>query len=237
MKAKRECDADLAVKARGMEDYPSMLARKITVPISIFLSKNTNISPLSITYFSTFLMFVILGLFAASGFTKCPYTLRLIGACMVFFKYFLDQLDEKMARILHSPSLKGDWLSKVSIFFYLPFLFITLAIGLRITEPMLIIIAMLAAISAPMHYLIIYNYKFEIAPRMVAKGVEIIRKESKLKYVYGPVYLYILMVVFCAFNKPEYSFWFFAVAENLFWIGILALQYRALIKWEKRLES
>lgn len=233
MKQKREVDADLVTKAKGRVDYPSMFIRKFTVPLSLWLARYTTIIPNHITVFSIFLMFVSLVLMGISGFTQYEYSLRLIGACLVFFTYILDHLDGKMARVLHIASLKGKWMDEISSFVYLPFIFLALAIGLKLNFP-LAIVAMFAAVASPIHYLIIYCYKYGIEPRMVTKGVEIIKKDSPLKYLFGPVYMYILVVILCIINKPVYVFWFWAVTENLFWIGIAVLQFRAVQKWEKR---
>ena len=236
MKQKREVDVELVTKSKGKVDYPSMLVRKVTVPMSIWLAKYTNISPNSITYLGVFIMFISLFLLGYSGYSQNPFLFRLIGASLIFATYILDHLDGKMARMLKITSLKGKWIDEVSGFLYLTFIFIALFIGLRKTDYVLAIITMFAAIASPIHYLIIYSYKFGIEPKMITRGVELIKKESWLKYVYGPIYMYLFIIVFTAMDKPEYIIYFWAVTENLFWIGIAMLQYRAIQKFERRID-
>ena len=235
MKQKRDVDIELVTKAKGKVDYPSMLVRKVTVPMSIWLAKYTHINPNSITYLGVFIMFISLGLLGYSGYSQNPFLYRLIGASLIFVTYICDHLDGKMARMLKITSLKGKWIDEVSGFLYLSFIFIALFVGLRTNDYILSIFTMLAAIAAPIHYLIIYSYKFGIEPKMITRGVEIIKKESWLKYIYGPVYMYILIIVFAAMDKPEYIIYFWATTENLFWVGIAILQYRAIKKFEKRI--
>ena len=236
MKQKREADVELVTKSKGKVDYPSMLVRKVTVPMSIWLAKYTNINPNSITYFSVFVMILSLGFLGYSGYSRDPFLYRLIGASLIFVTYILDHLDGKMARMLKITSLKGKWIDEVSGFLYLTFIFIALFIGMRREDYLLAVLTMLAAIAAPIHYLLIYSYKQGIEPKMITRGVELIKKESWLKYVYGPVYMYILIIIFTAMDKPEYILYFWGITENLFWLGIAILQYRAIRKFERRIE-
>lgn len=234
MKQKREVNVELVTKAKGKVDYPSMLIRKVTVPMSVWLAKYTTINPTHITYFSVLVMIASLFLMAYSGFTEHAFTLRLIGACLVFFAYILDHLDGKMARMLNTTSLKGKWIDEISGFLYLTLIFVAMFVGLRTNDYTTAIIAMTAAIAAPLHYLIIYSYKYGIEPKITEQKIKTIKKESWLKYIYGPIYMYILIIVFCAIDKPTYIFWFWLIVENLFWIGIAILQCKAVIKYDRQ---
>ncbi len=237
MKQKRDVDVDLVTKSKGKVDFPSMWVRKITVPISIGLAKYTYINPSHITYFSVLVMVISLGLLGYSGYSSNPFLFRFIGASLIFVTYLLDHLDGKMARMLKVTSLRGKWVDEVSGFLYLSFIFIALFIGMRVNDYKTAVLTMFAAVAAPLHYLVIYSYKYGIEPKMIIRGVEILKKDSWLKYVYGPIYMYVLIIIFCAINKPEYILYFWAFTENLFWIGIAILQFRAIQKFERRLDS
>ena len=84
MKQKREVDVELVTKAKGKVDYPSMLVRKATVPMSIWLAKYTNINPNSITYLGVFIMLISLFLLGYSGYSSNPFLYRLIGASLIY---------------------------------------------------------------------------------------------------------------------------------------------------------
>lgn len=237
MEQLRKYDRKLMVKGKKT-DLINLALRKFTIPMAEFIAKYTNIMPNQITIANIFVMILSLLFLAISGYTSSPYTFRLIGGVLAFVVAVLDHLDGKLARALKTASIKGKWLDEVPEFLYLPFVIICLAIGLRIDNATTLIIAMLAAVSFPIHYLIIYNFKSEMQPIIYEKRVEVVKKDNKLRYVYGGhIMLFILLPVCIAVEKPNFIFWFFAIAENLFWIAIVVLHFNAVNKYEKLIRS
>lgn len=228
---KKKHDMSLAIKGKKT-DPMNMLVRKITIPLTNFTAKYTTITPNQISIFNLFVMLGALISLGISGYTSDPYFYRLVGAILVMVTVILDHVDGKLARARKISSLFGKWIDDVPNMAFTPLVFWSLAVGLR--EPLLMIIAALAMICFPLQFLFIYYFKSEFAPKLNKKKVNLIKKDNKLRYIYGTVYLHWILLITVIFNVAQFTLWFFAIFGNLFWIAVLALQLRAVIRYEQK---
>jgi len=230
MKKDRKYDLGLMVKGKKT-DFINMQIRRITMPLTRFIAKHTDITPNQISVSNLFLMILAVLALGISGYTNHAYEIRLIGSIIVFLTTILDHVDGKLARVKRITSLFGKWLDDVPALIFVPFTLFSLALGLN--NPRLMPIGALAMLCFPMQFLLIYYFKAEFQSK--AKGnIDVVKKDNKLRYVYGTVYLYVLLPLACIFNQPHLILWFFAIFGNLFWIVVMFLQLFALIKQKKQ---
>ncbi len=213
-------------------DILGYLFRKVTIPLTKFMLRYTSITPNQITYLSIFVMIGGLAFLGFSGFSNNPYTYRLLGAILIFLTYILDHLDGKMARVMKLSSLKGKWLDSMIGYLSLPFIFLSVALGLR--EYTWLLWGTLAAICFPLQFLIIYIFKYDFDPLLSKRKIKLINKKNKLRFVYGTSTLFVFLPILVALNLAEWILIFFATFGNLFWIVILAMQLRTVLKYDKK---
>lgn len=231
---KREYDIKLAKKSNvgiGQELFPKIF-NHISIPTAEFLIKFTNITPNQITLLSFFVMVATGVFFGVSGFTIYPHQFRVIGALLAFLFFFLDTLDGKIARATNQKSVYGKWLDSILGMIFPLLFFFTLGFGLRTNSS--ILIGSLAALCFPMQYLIIYFFKLDIDPLISKKGIELVRKDNPLRYIYGSQLIYPLLLIGCFINRPLWVLIFFATFGNFFWLVVALMQLRAVLNYEKK---
>lgn len=227
----RKIDMNLAVKGKNT-DIINMQIRKVTIPLTYFLGKHTKIQPWHLVHGNILVMLFALFALAVSGYTTTPYGWRFFGALMVFVTVIIDHLDGKLARVLGKTSLYGKWIDTVPNFIFTPLIFIALALGLPGIVPWGI--TALAALCWPMHFLFVYYWKADFVPLLEKEKIDMVQKESIIRYLYGLSWLHIMLVLTALVNYPQFTIWFFAVFGNLFWFGMLGLQVRAILRYQKR---
>ena len=91
-------------------------------------------------------------------------------------------------------------------------------------------LGMLAIISYPNQYLIIHFYNAAIVKKHEPMAIPGNGKWEWLRDVYGSNLFYLFLFIGAVINKPVYVLIFWATFGNLYWVGIIFMQYLALRK-------
>lgn len=219
LKQKRDYDISKIV-GNKKTDFVNMQIRKIAIPTTELIAKYTLISPNQISAFNIPIRLLSLLFISLGGYYNI-----LIGSILMLSVSFLDHLDGKLSRVLNIPSLKGKWLDEVMDLVYLPLVIVSLAIGLNSY-----LIGMIAAICYPIHFMLCFIFKADFQPFIEKNEAHLVKKESKLRFLYGGQTLYHVLFITALFGIPKLTLYFFASFGNLFWIAIMILQYRVISK-------
>jgi len=92
---------------------------------------------------------------------------------------------------------------------------------------------MFASICYAIEFMVAYKWKADFSNHLNKDEVHTVKKESRLRFLYGGHTAYHLIPLACIFNKPILILWFFAIFGNLFWIIMLFMQYRVVRKYAK----
>ncbi len=203
------------------EDFEGKVFRIAAKPISTFLIRYTNVTPNQISLLG--IPFVIIGAFF---FAFGDYQSLLFGAVSIFLYALTDTIDGDIARTKKSGSKLGQWLDAVIGWVAIEILFFALMLG--VSTPAGYIFGALAMICFPLHFLFIYYYKSEIVGTNKAIPIGKSGKWGFIRYLYGDTLFFILLPIACIINQPLYLLLFFAIFGNLFWMGILLVQYLSL---------
>ncbi len=198
----------------------SMIATDIIArPLAVFTARYTPLTANQISIISFF--FVIAGAFFL---VKGGYNNILIGSLFAFFYNVLDMMDGMVARERKQSSIVGQWLDGVIGFFAFQILVIALAIGLK--SYFALILGLLAVISYPTQYVMLFYFKAEVMPYQ--NKTPLPGKLDKLRDIYGLSFFYLFFPVAAFFNKSWLVLVFWATFGNLYWMLILLLQYLQL---------
>lgn len=219
-KSDQQYDFSKALK-KDME-LTDRMKRWISLPISKFLILHTKITPNHITV-SSFICTLIAGFFLIQG----GYNNQVWGGIFAFLREILDQMDGEIARVKGINDAWGKWFDGVTGFVSTEIIITTLAIGIGSEKALLW--GMLAAIAFPMHYLLIHFYKHEVAKS--SEPLEFLSGPKQgmlyyLRYAYGSALFYVLVPILLFVHKPLLALQFFAIMGNLFWMGLLLIQYK-----------
>lgn len=223
-KPEEQYDFSKAVK-KDME-LADRMKRWISLPLSKFLILHTKVTPNQITI-SSFICTLIAGLFLIQG----GYNHQVWGGIFAFLREILDQMDGEIARVKGITNAWGKWFDGVAGFVSTEIIIITLAIG--IGSETALFWGMLAAIAFPMHYLLIHFYKHEVIKS--SEPLEFLSGPHQgiwhhLRFMYGSALFYVLVPILLFVHQPLLALQFFAIVGNLFWMGLLLIQYRNLRK-------
>ncbi len=203
-------------------DWFNMQVRKVAIPLSGWIAKNTQITPNQISFVA--IIFKILSLIF---FTIGGYWYRLIGVLCLICVGFVDHLDGKLARILNKTSMLGKWLDGGTDLVFLSLILLSVTIGLKAYT-----IGVFAVIAYPIHFMVSYVFKADFSDKLKTK-IHLVKKESPLRTIYGGHTVHQLLPLACIFNVPLLLLWFFAIFGNLFWIAMLVMQFRTISNYEK----
>lgn len=204
-----------------IEDFQAVVFRTPAKPISSFLIKHTNVTPNQVSMIG--IPFVILGgLFFILG----DHRSLIFGAVSIFLYTLTDAIDGDIARTKKTGSKLGQWLDAVIGWITIEILFFALMVG--INTKIAFIFGALAMICFPLHFLFIHYYKSEIVGTNEAIPIGKSGKLDFIRYLYGDTLFFIFLPIACILNRPIYCLMFFAIFGNLFWMGILIVQYLSL---------
>lgn len=202
-------------------EFSDKILRGVSLAISAVLLR-TPITPNQVTLIS-----FLCALFAGYLFLKGDYHSLVLGGVFAFFRQILDQVDGEIARVKKLSSSLGKWFDGITGFLSTEIILLGLTFG--IDTPAAYRLGFLAALAYPLQYLFIYFYKGEVTKSSEKISLGTSRLEV-FRYLYGSAFFY-LFVPFCVFlNKPFWVLTFFAIFGNLYWMGILLLQYLELQK-------
>jgi len=190
------------------------ISRRIT-----WVLLKTPVKPNHITMFS-----IVPAIFASYFFIMGGYQNIVIGASLAFLYLILDLVDGEIARVKNISTIRGRWADGIIGFVTYPLFIFSIAFGLKTYVAM--ILGSLAIIAAPLQYLVIHFYKSEIVKSDERIKLPLPSKLNFLRFAYGTVLFYTLLLVFCLLNKPLLLLLFYATIGNLFWMGIVLMQYR-----------
>lgn len=203
------------------EEILAPIFRILSKPISSLLIKYTNITPNQITIIG--FMFAIAGaIFLARG----EYQSLVIGSILAFISLVCDAIDGDIARTKKLGSKKGKWLDAILGWVSIEILTFALVVG--INNKLAFIFGLLAMICFPMQYLFVHFYKSEVVGSNEPIAIGKSGKLEFLRYIYGDTWFFTLLLIFCLINRPIYFILSFAIFGNLFWMGILFVQYLSL---------
>ncbi len=198
------------------KEWGMILTDYLARPVAVFLAKYTSFTPNQITIVS-----FLLGL--AGAFFLYQGNL-VVGASFAMLYNILDMCDGMVARVkgIHSPW--GHWLDGVLGFILFPILIFALVLGMN--NYLAFILGMLAIISYPLQYNLVYFYKLEVQKSKEQTSMP--GRLEWLRYAYGSSFFYLFLLVAALFNKPFWVLWFWAVFGNLYWVALLVVQYRSI---------
>jgi phosphatidylglycerophosphate synthase len=200
------------------KEWSMVLSDYLARPVAVLLAY-TPITPNQISILS-FLIGVAGAYFLYLG---GPRNL-IIGASLAMVYNILDMCDGMIARVKNLKSATGHWLDGVLGFILFPIIILGLTLGLK--NYLAFVLGMLAIVSYPLQYNLVYFYKLE-----VMKSKEQIAVPGKLewiRYAYGSSFFYVFLFIAALFNKPLWVLAFWASLGNLYWIGLLYTQYRSI---------
>ena len=221
LKVKRECHFE-GIHNKHKE-WGCLIFDWLGRPVTRFLAKYTNITPNQVSILS-FILCVIGAYFLFLG----GYKNVLIGASFAFIGNLFDMVDGCLARATGLRSIYGHWLDAMIDFIVFPLLVFALAVGIG-TYPAMFL-GMLAIISYPNHYLIIHFYNAAIVKKHEPMAIPGNRRWEWLRDVYGSNLFYLFLFIGAVFDLPLYVLLFWATFGNLYWMGIILMQYLALKK-------
>ncbi|MFH1641767.1 MAG: CDP-alcohol phosphatidyltransferase family protein [Nanoarchaeota archaeon] len=207
------------------DEFAAYILRSMSKHITKILIK-TSVTPNQITFLS--FLFVIAG---SIFFIKGGYQNLIIGSILAFFAHLLDCIDGEIARAKKLSSILGQWFDAIVDYTAHPILIFSLAYGLR--DYFGLVWACLAIIAYPMQYLFIHYYKSEIVKNNEKIPIPIPPKYDNIRYLYGSTLFYPLLLIVCLINRPLLLLIFYATFGNLFWIGIIFVEYVNIKKMSK----
>lgn len=223
---KKEGNYDFSRALKKDMELTDRVKRWISLPLTKFLILYTKFTPNHITV-SSFLCTLVAGFFLLQG----GYINQVWGGIFTLLREILDQMDGEMARIKGIADAWGKWFDGVAGFVSTEIIIVTLAMGMG-TERALFW-GMLAAIAFPLHYLLVYFYKHEVIKS--SEPIEFLSGPSHgilyhLRFAYGSALFYVLVPILLFLHQPLPALQFFAIVGNLFWMGLLVVQYRNIRK-------
>jgi phosphatidylglycerophosphate synthase len=225
-------NVDMNKAKKGTQElFSYYVMNKISIPMVKFLAKHTLVTPNKLTIMSVPIAIIGCLLFLTSGFSSNPYLMRLLGSITIFIFYYLDTLDGKLARVKGQASLLGKLLDGVIMFAFLPLIFFSLAFGLR--DVFYMIVGSLAMICYIVQFLMAYHFNLDIKPTLDTKGITIVSEKNKLQRTYGAAIFFPLLFLSCLFDKPEWLIIFYAIFGNFFWMLMITLQIKTVMRFEK----
>ena len=225
-KPKSDQKYDFSKAPKKDTELTDRMKRWISFPISKLLIMYTQVTPNQVTAVS-FVCTLAAGFFLFQG----GYSNQVWGGIFTLLREIVDQIDGEIARVKGLSTPLGKWFDGVAGFVSTEIIIITLAIG--IGSPTALLWGMLAAIAFPMQYMLVYFYKQDIAQS--SQPIEFMSRHSPgifhhLRYLYGSAFFYVLVPILLFIRKPLLALQFFAIVGNLFWMGLLLIQYRNLRK-------
>ncbi len=218
-------DLKLAEKTEK-EEIINRVLRKLVKPI-LWLLLKTPVTADQVTVFS-----FLLSITGAVFFIKGGYQNIVIGSLFAFGYVLFDFVDGGIARAKRKPGEGyrpfGKWIDGIVGFLSYPLLIFALGLGLRSYTAM--VLATGAIIAYPLQYAIVYFYKSEIVKSKGHMEMPVASKFDFIRYIYGSSLFYPLLLIACITNKPLWLLWFYAVWGNLFWTGIIFIQFLNLKK-------
>jgi len=213
------------------EELTSRMFKVISKPIGHLIIKYTNFSPNQVTVASYFALLLSVIFFIWTPFSSHPYTYRLLAAFFAVLLYLLDDIDGMIARAKAQTSVLGKWLDCMVGYVFPSALFFGLAFSLQ--DYKWLLVGSIAMIVFPVQYTIIYAFKHDFMPLLKQEEFLGISKDNPRRYIYGSATIYPVIFFSCLFNVPWFALLFYATFGNLFWIGILIMQYRSVKKFAK----
>ncbi len=190
-------------------------------PLTYIMVRCTKITPNQVSILS--FLFVLA---SAYFFLKGGYTNVLIGAILAFVYNLLDMVDGMIARLRGMSSVFGQWLDGVLGFLSFPITIIAISIGLK--NYVALILGMIAIVSYPLQFLFVHYYKSDIQKNNQKMYIPGAGKLEWVRYAYGASFFNFFLLFTAIIGKPVYTLVFWATLGNLYWVGILYSQYRAL---------
>ena len=200
------------------EEISARIVKFIARPISFLVIKYTNITPNQMSLIS-FLFVIASCFFLIQG----GYINRVIGSILAILYLMFDCIDGAIARAKKTESKLGMWLDGIIGFIAIEVILFCFILGLN--TQLANIIGLLAIICFPMQFTIVHFYKSEIVKSNKPMKIGNDGKLEFLRYLYGSSLFYILIVVSSLINRPLWFLLFFAIFGNLFWMGLVGLQY------------
>jgi len=194
----------------------------IARPLAVLVARHTPITANQISIISFILVLIGAYFFSLGGYRNI-----LTGAILAFAYNVLDMMDGQVARERKKSSILGQWLDGVLGFISFQILIITLVIGLQ--NRLAWLLGIIAIISYPTQYTLIYYYKAEISPYQEQLPVGL-GKWEWLRNIYGLSFFYIFLLFAAIFNKSWWVLAFWAIFGNIYWMAILFIQFLELKK-------
>lgn len=208
------------------KEWSMILTDIISQPLAKFVVRFTPFTANQISVFSFFLILVAAYYCYLGGYTNI-----LIGSLLAFTYNVLDLVDGVVARKRNQSSILGQWLDGAIGFISFQIIIIALAIGLQNT--IALILGMIAIISYPTQYNLVYYFKADIVPKLKQEEAKQESKIMKLRYAYGSSFFYVMFPILAAFGKAWWVLIFFATLGNLYWILVIIIQYLQIKRNEK----
>ena len=211
-------------ETRKEHDELTGRALRIIVKPLVKALRYTSITPNHITLVS-----IIPAL--ASIFFLLPgsYQDTVIGAVLAFLYVLLDATDGQLAREKNLSSIKGKWLDGILGYIFVPFMMLAVAIGKQDYQTLLV--GAVAALSFPIQFTLIYFFNSEFGKGRMELPLS--PRWQVLRYAYGLALFFPLLLASALLNRIEWLLWFFAIAGHLFWLLVIALQFRELQRRER----
>lgn len=221
---------------KPVQEWFSRTNNIVTMPLSKFIVKYTNISATQLTLFS-----IVVGVFsgfflAISGFIKDiypsffmqEYSLRLIGGLLAYLFGVLDGVDGKVARLRNQSTHTGKWWDGVAGHTSISLIFLGLAIGLR--SYFALLLAFIACVSYLIAYLQIAIFKNDFDSYMKNQNLELIKDRKSWTYWYGMSLVFLLVPLATILDYPMIPLYFYSTLAPLFYLAVLYFQKNTVNK-------
>ena len=218
---------DFSKAGKEHDEYAARAIKIIVKPLARLVSRHANFTPNQVSLLS-----LIVGVASIFFLFWGGYLFTLIGAGLSSFYLVFDIIDGQIARVKGLTSKVGAWLDGVLSFALIPLMLLATGIGLESYSALLV--GSLAALCFPLQFTFIYYYKAEIQGHTERIRLPLPGKFQWIRYVYGMIIFFPLLLLGAIFNKTIYTLWFFAVVGNLFWIMLLLVQFLNLRREAKK---
>ncbi len=218
---------DFSKAGKEHDEYTVRVIKIMVKPLARLVIRHTNFTPNQVSSLS-----LIVGLASIFFLSWGGYVLTILGASLSFLYLVLDIIDGQIARVKGLTSKTGAWLDGILSFTLIPLMLLAAGMGLK--SYLALLLGSLAALCFPLQFTFIYYYKAEIQNNTERINIPLSSKFQFLRYLYGMIIFFPLLLLSAIFDKTIYTLWFFAVAGNLFWIMLLLVQFLNLRREAKK---
>ena len=208
---------DFSKAKKEHDEYTVRIIKIMVRPLARFVIKHTTFTPNQVSFLS-----LIVGITSVIFIAWGGYFFTLIGASLAFLYLVFDIIDGQIARVKGLTSKLGAWLDGILSFVLIPLMLLATAVGLK--DYFALFLGSLAALCFPLQFTFIYYYKAEIQSNTERIKIPLPGKFQFLRYLYGMIIFFPLLLLSAIFNKTIYTLWFFATVGTLFWVMLLLVQ-------------